>query len=144
MAGAAVSNLLWGWLGDRFGNRTVVIGTAFTGGLAPLLALLAPIVSPHLFVLVFAALGATISGMRLGYSNFVLEMAPVDLRPTCVALQNTMLAPVALMPLLVGFLIEVWSYPVLLAGGVLLMAIAIFLGLRLLDPRHGSEGACLV
>ena len=144
MAGAALSNLLWGWLGDRFGNRTVVIGTACAGGLAPLLALLAPFVSPQLFILVFAALGATISGMRLGYSNFILEMAPVELRPTCVALQNTMLAPVALMPLLVGFLIEIWSYPVLLAGGIVLMATAILLGLRLLDPRHGSDGACLV
>jgi MFS family permease len=144
MAGAALSNLLWGWLGDRYGNKAVVVGTALTGGLAPLLALLAPLLSPILFVLVFAALGATISGMRLGYSNFVLEMAPVELRPTCVALQNTMLAPVALLPLVVGILIEAWSYPILLASGALLMAAAIVLGLRLLDPRHGPEGACLV
>jgi MFS family permease len=25
MAGAALSNLLWGWLGDRYGNRTVIV-----------------------------------------------------------------------------------------------------------------------
>jgi hypothetical protein len=40
--------------------------------------LLAPITSPSLFVLVFAVLAATISGARLGYSNFILEMAPVQ------------------------------------------------------------------
>jgi MFS family permease len=144
MAGAALSNLLWGWLGDRYGNRTVIIGTGVSGGLSPLLALLAPTTNEILFVLVFALLGATMSGMRLGYSNFILEMAPVQLRPTCVALQNTLLLPVALLPLVVGVLIEIWSYPVLLASGVVMMAIAIWLSFRLLDPRKGEEGACLV
>jgi MFS family permease len=42
MAGAALSNLLWGWLGDRYGNRSVIVGTAINGGLAPLFVLLAP------------------------------------------------------------------------------------------------------
>jgi MFS family permease len=144
MAGGALSNLLWGWLGDRYGNRTVIVGTAITGGLAPLLALVAPILTPVLFVPVFAFLGATISGMRLGYSNFILEMAPVELRPTCIALQNTLLMPVTLLPLVVGALIQAWSYPTLLAIGVVCMMITVGLGLRLLDPRHGQEGACLV
>jgi MFS family permease len=143
MAGAAVSNLLWGWLADGKGNRSVVVGTAVTGGLAPLLALLAPVLTPALFLLVFALLGATLSGLRLGYNNFVLEMATVEMRPTCVALQNTLLLPVVALPLVVGTLIEVWSYPALLAAGVVLMAIATWLGIRLLDPRHGPEGACL-
>ena len=144
MAGGALSNLLWGWLGDRYGNRTVIVGTALAGGLAPLLALLAPLTSELLFVPVFAALGATISGMRLGYSNFILEMAPVELRPTCIALQNTLLTPVAILPLVVGVLIAAWSYPTLLVMGVALMALAVFLSLRLLDPRHGADGACLM
>jgi hypothetical protein len=82
--------------------------------------------------------------MRLGYSNFILEMAPVGLRPTCVALQNTLLAPIAALPLVVGVLIEAWSYPVLLASGVVLMVVAVWLGIRLLDPRQGEEGACLM
>jgi MFS family permease len=144
MAGGALSNLLWGWLGDRYGNRTVVVGTAVSGGLAPLLALLAPWTTALLFVPVFALLGATLSGMRLGYSNFILEMAPVALRPTCIALQNTLLLPVTLLPLAVGALIQAWSYPALFITGAVLMAAAVWLGLRLLDPRHGAEGACLV
>jgi MFS family permease len=144
MAGGAISNLLWGWLADRYGNRAVIVGTAVAGGLAPVLGLLVAWTTPLLFILVFAALGATISGMRLGYSNFILEMAPVELRPTCVALQNTLLTPVMVLPLLVGALIEAWSYPLLLAAGAMLMAVAVTLGLRLLDPRYGAEGACLV
>lgn len=121
----------------------VIIGTALAGGLAPLLALLAPWTTETLFIPVFALLGATMSGIRLGNSNFILEMAPLQLRPTCVALQNTLLLPVALLPLVVGALIEVWSYPVLLASGVVLMAIAAWLSFRLFNPRHAEEGACL-
>jgi MFS family permease len=144
MAGGALSNLMWGWLGDRYGNRAVIVGTSIAGGLAPLMALLVPVSSAGLFIPVFAFLGATISGMRLGYNNFILEMAPVELRPTCVALQNTLLTPVALVPLVVGALVQALSYPVLLAGGTILMAGTAFLGTRLLDPRSGPEGACLV
>ncbi len=143
MAGGALSNLLWGWLGDRYGNRTVLVGVAVTGGMAPTLALLAPTVSPLLFVPVFVFLGATISGMRLGYSNFILEMAPLGLRPTCVALQNTLLTPVVLLPLVVGGVLQVVSYPLLMGMGMGIMALNVILAASLLEPRHGGAGACV-
>ncbi|MCB9422986.1 MAG: MFS transporter [Ardenticatenaceae bacterium] len=143
MAGGAASNLLWGWLGDRFGNRSVILGTAVTGGLTPLFALLVPATSPVLFLPVFAFLGATISGMRLGYSNFILEMATIDLRPTCVALQNTLLTPVSLLPLVAGALIGAISYPTLLTGGTVLMVINIIIVIRLIDPRHDPSSGCV-
>ena len=143
MAGGALSNLLWGWLGDRFGNRSVIVGTAVTGGLTPLLALLVPATTPLLFLPVFAFLGATISGMRLGYSNFILEMASVELRPTCVALQNTLLTPVSLLPLIAGAVIGTISYSVLLAGGTLLMVVNIVVAVWLIDPRHDPGSGCV-
>ena len=59
------------------------------------------------------------------------------------ALQNTLLTPVAALPLVVGALIGATSYTLLLGGGIALMALALFLSLRLLDPRHSTEGACL-
>ena len=143
MAGGALSNLLWGWLSDRFGNRAVLIGISVTGGMAPLLALLAPGISTALFVPVFFFLGATISGMRLGYSNFILEMAPLGLRPTCVALQNTLLTPVALLPLAVGGVLQVISYPTLLGIGLVIMTANLIMTFLILDPRHDPAGACV-
>jgi len=143
MGGAALSNLLWGWLGDRYGNKPVVAGTALAGMLAPLLALLTPASRPELYAIVFALIGATMSGMRLGHVNFLLEMAPPEIRPTCVALQNTLLTPAALLPLVVGALIQTLSYPILLGAGAALMLLSLLLALSLLDPRHGPEGACL-
>lgn len=143
MAGAALSNLLWGWLGDNRGNQPVVIGTALAGGLAALLALLTPPTLPQFYTLVFVLLGAAMSGLKLGYPNLLLEMAPAHIRPTCVALQNTLVAPVVLLPLVVGAAVQFVSYQLLLTVTVVVMAGAVLLALRLRDPRRDPAGACL-
>jgi len=142
MGGGALSNLLWGWLGDRFGNRAVIVGTALAGLTIPAVALLAP-VSDAAFLGVFAGIGATMSGVRLGYGNLILEMAAPELLPTCVALQNTLLAPVALMPLVVAGLATVVAYPTLFAAGTALMLIGVMVAFRVIDPRHDPGGGCI-
>ncbi|MEN8235754.1 MAG: MFS transporter, partial [Actinomycetota bacterium] len=96
MTGAALSNLLWGWLGDHFGNRTVIIGSSVAGLGAALAALAAIAIGPLPLYLTFFLVGATMSGLRLGYANIILEMAPDHLRATCVALLGTLIAPLAL------------------------------------------------
>jgi len=142
MAGAALSNLLWGWLGDRFGNRAVIVGVAITGVLTPAAALVAP-ATPIAFLGVFAGIGATLSGVRLGYGNLILEMADTNLRPTCVALQNTLLAPVTLMPMLVAGLATVLAYRTLFVMGTVIMLFALGFALAVIDPRHDPAGACI-
>jgi len=59
--------------------------------------------------------------------------------PAFVALLTPSTVAVGLMAA-----VEAWSYPLLLGGGAGLMAVAVALGLRLLDPRHSAQGACLV
>lgn len=145
MIGAGLSNLLWGWLGDRFGNRVVVTGVALTGSLVPVLALLIPISLAYLYTGVFVLLGATMSGMAIGYGNLLLEMAPVEVRPTCVALRDTLLAPAALLPLVAGALITKLPYLWVFGAGAVLMGVGFLLALRLLDPRtHPDEGMCKI
>jgi MFS family permease len=143
MAGAALSNILWAFLADKYGNKYVIIGTIASAGLAPILALTLPDLAPQAYGLVFALLGAMLSGMRIGYNNFVLEMASPEMRATCVALQNTMLAPVTLMPLVAGFLIQELSFGLVFGVEAMLMAVGLLLSIQLLDPRHGSTGACV-
>jgi len=143
MAGAALSNILWGWLADRYGNKTVIIGATASAGLASVLALTLSAISPMAYALVFVLVGAMLSGMRIGYNNFILEMAVPEMRATCVALQNTLLAPVALFPLVAGMLIQNLSYPLVFGGEALLMGVGLIVSLRLLDPRRYGAGACV-
>lgn len=144
MAGAAVSNLLWGWLGDSFGNKTVIVGTMMAAGLTAVFALTLPAFYPSAYVLVFISLGAMLSGWRIGYNNFVLEMAPEAIRPACVAWQNTLIAPVTLLPLIAGALLANISFTLIFFIQLGLILIGLAASLRLLDPRHSPDGICTI
>jgi MFS family permease len=143
MAGAALSNILWAWLADTRGNKLVIVGTLASSALASILALVFSAVAPTAYVIVFILLGAMLSGMRLGYSNFILEMADPEMRATCVALQNTLIAPVTLLPLLAGVLIEGTSFGFIFGAQTLLMIGGLVIALNLLDPRSDKKGACI-
>ncbi len=143
MTGAALSNLLWGYLGDRLGNRTVIVGTSLAGLGAVLAGIAAFVVGPLPLFLTFFLVGATMSGVRLGYSNIILEMAPDHLRATCVALLGTLLAPIALVPLAIGVVVTWVPISFVLVVDVVAMAGAVVAALLLRDPRHGAEGACI-
>ncbi|MFV9671728.1 MAG: MFS transporter, partial [Acidimicrobiia bacterium] len=142
MTGAALSNLLWGWMGDRFGNRTVLIGTSLAGFGAAVAALAAIAAGPLPLYLTFFLVGATMSGLRLGYPNIILEMSPDHLRSTCVALLGTLIAPTALLPLLIGIMVTWVPLSVVLAVDALAMAGALVASILVRDPRNGAEGLC--
>jgi MFS family permease len=142
MTGAALSNLLWGWLGDHFGNRTVLIGTSLVGLAAPVAALAAIVAGPVPLYLTFFFVGAAMSGLRLGYANIILEMAPDHLRATCVALLGTLLAPLALLPLAIGIAVTWIPLAVVLVFDVVAMIGAVAMTILLRDPRHTDEGIC--
>jgi len=142
MTGAALSNLLWGWLGDHFGNRTVLIGTSLVGLAAPVAALAAIVAGPMPLYLTFFFIGAAMSGLRLGYANIILEMAPDHLRATCVALLGTLLAPLALLPLAIGIAVTWIPLAVVLVLDVVAMMGAVAMTILLRDPRHTDEGIC--
>ncbi len=143
MTGAALSNLLWGWMGDRFGNRTVLIGTSLAGFGAAVAALAAIAAGPLPLYLTFFLVGATMSGLRLGYPNIILEMSPDHLRSTCVALLGTLIAPTALLPLLIGIMVTWVPLSVVLAVDAVAMAGALVASILVRDPRNGPEGACI-
>lgn len=142
MGGAAGSNLLWGWLSDAKGNRSVLVGTALSGAFAAFLAWFTPVSVPWLFGGVFLLLGVTLSGMRVGYSNYLWEMADEKTRPVCVALQNTLLAPLTLAPLLVGLLTTWISYSLLFASASVAWVLSLVVAVKLGEPRTDPHARC--
>ena len=142
MIGAAGSNVLWAWLSDSYGNRSVITGTALTAAGAAALAWLTPTSQVWLFGGVFLLLGATLSGVQVGYSNIILEMADEVTRPMCVALRNTLLAPLAVAPLLVGLLTAWVSYSMLFAFATFLALGSLAVSFKLREPRDDPSARC--
>jgi hypothetical protein len=135
-----LASILWAFLNDRRGPLTVLRGVAFLGLGVPLAALaLPPLVRalgagahmPHVYALVFFLSTASGSGLWMGITNYVLEIAPDDIRPLFLGLSATLSAPVVLMPLIGGLLLDVIPYEVLftivavaaLASGIYLLTL---------------------
>ena len=107
-----------GLLSERHGPLPVIrIGSAL-GVVGPLLALAFHFAGGQdwvvwVYPLVFVALGATRSSWMMGFTNYMLEIAPEALRPVYIGTGNTARGLLMVLPVLGGWLLEVTSYPVL-------------------------------
>ena len=119
----ALSNLLWSRLGDRAGNRRVLVIANALALLVPLLALAASVCPQTilgatgptvlgmrltwpltLMALVFLPLGFSSSGSALGQTNYLLDIAPEGRRGTYLGASSGVTLPLAAMPV-VGSLV---------------------------------------
>lgn len=111
VGGAIVSNLVWAELSDRVGNRSVIRLTGVIGVLIPALSLISAVaVGPYLLVVVFALIGLYVSGMGIGFTNYLLEIAPVPLRPAYIAVSGTVGSVSLLLPIGGGLAVDAWGY----------------------------------
>ena len=153
VAFAGLAALLFGWIGDKFGNKALMIISSVSCTLVPVTALSArlfagihtPVIGRSLdvwvFCGVFALAGFTLSGTTISGLNYLLDIAPERRRPTYLGIMYTAMAPMTFMPVLGGALVEQTSYEfvfALAAGfGVLLLLSA----LRLREPRSEAAAA---
>jgi MFS family permease len=126
-AGFVLSNLLWHALSRHRGNREIMrVATAAECLLlvsAAIVATLSPwalgLVSARAAVLMLEGIaffgGAAYSGVAVGYSALVIEMAPAGNRQSFVSLMSTFLGPTLLLPALGGAIADATSAPVLFA-----------------------------
>jgi len=131
MVGLISSNVIWGRLSNKGSNRLVLSLASISGLLSPLLVIIFP-PSLIIFGLVFFFLGATRSGLNIGYTNYLLEIAPPEERSTYVGFMNTIISPTVFFSALGGGIINISSYLFLfgLVGGLCLFSLIISLGLR--------------
>ncbi len=138
MVGGTVSNLLWAHLSDRVGNRIVIILTAVTAALVPILALLSSVAGWELLIAVFVLIGFSGSGGQIGFTNYLLEIAPEHLRPTYIALRGTLVGLTWVLPILGGLLIDATSYQVTFLVTAAMLTMALLLSLALKPVRNTS------
>ena len=143
--GSMVGGVLLGALYERQGGRRTIQAGLSAGVLAPLWALLLPMLLPaghpwmvYGYSLVFVALGLLGSVFMQGFFNYLLDLAPAGGRTTYIALANT-INGVVLWPtaLIGGAILKATgnSYPVLFAITSVGVGLGLLCAAWLAEPR---------
>jgi len=134
--GAIVSNLFWGYLSHKRGSREVVRSCILIGGAIPVVALLLRPMGPDVFSLVFFLVGFVMSGRKVGFEPYLLDLAPEERRTVYVGINGTLNFSRVLLPALGGIFIDVVGFSTTFVLTVAIMVVAYaFLG----EPREPTE-----
>lgn len=148
---ALPSNFVWSHLCDRYGNRRLLQVVAAVFLASPLCAVAshyapALVLSPKLpagydlkallFVGAFILGAVSTRGGFMGTTNYLLEIAPEDRRPTYMAFMRVLQAPTVLMPLTLGTVAEQVSFPAAFALAATAALATCLLVRRLEEPRR--------
>lgn len=147
MAGTVTSNLLWGYLSSRRGNRALVRGGALLAILPPLLYFLSARAEwggIYLFYALFFLVGCGWSGAEFGNINYVIDVAPAHLRPVYVGFNSTVNGFAMLAAIGGGFILKYAGYDVLYALAAAFAALALWFTRGLLEPRDAGAEPSLV
>ncbi|MDP3058556.1 MAG: hypothetical protein Q8N36_03770, partial [bacterium] len=88
------------------------------------------------YLVLFATIGGTLSGMWMGFTNYLLELVEDVDRPTYVGMMNTLTAPFTFLPVLGGVLIQVISYEIVFITTLVFILFGNLLSVSLPEPRH--------
>jgi MFS family permease len=147
MAGTVTSNLLWGYLSSRRGNRALVQGGALLTILPPLLYFFsgrAEWGGIYLFYALFFLVGFGWSGAEFGSINYVIDVAPAHLRPVYVGFNNTVNGLAMVAAVSGGFILKYAGYDVLYGLAAAFAALSLWFTRDLLEPRRKSAPPSVV
>jgi len=136
LLGQSISSILWGYLGNKKGYKLVLeLGTVVTI-LSISLAILSS--SVYLFYVVFFIFGMAFSASLISLHGITLEFSTPEMRPTYIALANTVRAPfISLSPLLGGLLADRLSFPFVFVLAIFILLGGILYSIFLVqEPRH--------
>lgn len=136
--GAIGSNLIWMPIGNRSGTRLVILLGLGCAALSLTIVLLSE--SVLALTSAFALAGAAMSAMMVGFGGYILELGTHENRPLLFALEGTLILPLYFMPMLGGWLADLWGYRPLLLLGIGLIAASFSVAMTLCEPRHGGTG----
>ncbi len=135
----SLSTFVWGWLGDRFGLKSVALAGILclgAGNLAALLAGSAAMLYPAFFLS-----GSYTSANNVSHQALLVEFAQAEDRPTYTGLGGLILSPLLLLaPLGGGWLADLAGHlPVFLAAVVFALVSAFILSYVVVGPRYGRS-----
>ncbi len=110
VAGTILSNFVWGALAGRTDSRRVVRTCIHMGAAIPIAAIFLARTNADLFGLVFFMLGFIISGRKIGFEPYLLDIAPEQMRTQYLGIRGTLNIFIVVLPLLGGLLITWLGY----------------------------------
>ncbi len=117
------TNLIWGWIADKFGNRIVFLISIGTWALATLLLMEAHTL--WALAAVFAGLGAGQGGFQNSTNNIILEFGTREDLPMRIAMMNTAISAMnAVGPLLGGLIAHFFSFYAVFYLSAAMLAVA--------------------
>jgi len=152
--GATLSNLPFGWLSARKGNRIVIRLSAAAIAVVPLytIGLLAAQNVAHnsgselanptwLFLPIFLLIGGAMTGNFVGYNSLLLDIAPEDRRPTYIGITNTAMGAASLFPAVGGLIADLMGLEVtFVLASVAVVAGLVSTGRIKGGPAEGNAG----
>jgi len=106
ISGTVFSNLIWGFLATKFSAESVVKLCVLIGGLLPILAIVLSFTSAALYSIIFIFLGFVISGRRVGFEPYLLDIAPENQRTEYLGIRGTLNLFVVILPIVGGIFID--------------------------------------
>jgi MFS family permease len=147
MLAGVVSGAVLSPISERWGPRYVArIGSA-VAATGPLSALVAHLAGRHLadggwlalvYPFTYVAVGVLNSAFLLGFFNYLLEIAPEDMRPAYIGTSNTIMVPMMFTSVVGGWLLEATSYTTLFGVSAVLVSIGFLLTLGLKPPQQAA------
>lgn len=122
--GTIFSNIIWGYLANKFSAKHILGLCIILGGLNPIFALILGHTSPILFGFVFFIIGFMISGRKIGFEPYLLDIIPLTERVEYLGIRGSLNILVVILPLLAGIFISIFGYTVIFIIVTVMMAIA--------------------
>ncbi|HID92643.1 MAG TPA: MFS transporter [bacterium (Candidatus Stahlbacteria)] len=121
MFGTVLSNILWANLNNRMGAKEVLKYASILTAILPIFVFIKVGIPAAFFLM-----GASLTGVFVGYQSALLDIAPPMKRPTYVGFMNTMVAPSLFLPLIGGAIIQLTSYKFLFFISLIAAVVAFF------------------
>jgi MFS family permease len=145
VVGGVLAGTVLGFLSERSGSKAVILAALAIQLTAPLLALLIFATqgvlgdwATWLYALVFIAVAIGQNSGILGFTNYVLELAPPQERVTYIGLTNTLSGVLAVAPLVGALVIENLSYMGMFVIVALLLLASLVTAAQMTEPRKSA------
>lgn len=136
VAGTVLSSFVWGYLASRTESRVVVRSCIYLESTIPIIAILLAQTNPMLYSIVFFLIGFVISGRKIGFEPYLLDIAPDDQRTVYLGIRGTLNIFSVILPVVSGFFISQFGYRLTFFLVSLSMLLSGWLAKKQASPSH--------